>query len=190
VKREALVALGEIAAAIPVARNLVTVENTAVRWNELLELCERVEDWPAMTGFAEEALRLHPKAPELVAARDRARARLPADAVVPPPVEEAPDRPSWFRRAINKITGKQTPVTTATADSFDHKLNMFVDELVRYADVTDRPRLLQVLRVAHAGADEVKGQVIAMRDACRESGAVRNLPPDSVLVSLLRRALS
>lgn len=191
VKRDALVALGEIAAAIPIARNLVTVENTVARWDQLLQLCHRVEDWAAMLGFAEEALRLHPKAASLIAGRDIARQSLPAGTVASPPAEDlGATKPSWFRRAFNKITGRQTPVTTQTAESFDFKLTAIVNELALRATIVDRPTLTQLLRVSYAAAEDANGRVFAMVEAIKASSAIRDLPSDQELIALLRRELA
>lgn len=192
VKRDALVALGELAAAVPVARHLVTVDNTAERWDQLLTLCQRIEDWPAMLGFAEEALRVHPRAPALAAARDVARGHLPAGTTAPPPAEDspAPAKPSWWRRAVNAITGRSTPATMATADSFDHKLTAVVNELALRATIADRVVLTQLLRVAYASADHTDGRVFAMVAAIKDTPAIRDLPSDQELIALLRRELA
>src|SRR4029079_4685061 len=76
VKREALVELGELTAAIAVARDLAQADNTPQRWNELVALCHRVENFFAMLQYAEEGLRRHPRTPGLVAARAVARQHL------------------------------------------------------------------------------------------------------------------
>ena len=180
VKRDALVILGDVAAAIPVARNLVTVENTVERWDQLIGLCHRIEDWAAMLGFAEEGLRLHPKATSLASGRDVARRHLPEGTAIPAPGDagDTATRPSWWRRAINKITGRQTPVTTQTADSFDYQLTAIVNELALRATIVDRPTLTQTLRVAYAAAEDTDGRVFAMVDAIKDvPGDSRSAPP-------------
>jgi len=180
VQREALVALDDVPSAIPIARDLCTVENTPERWEELVALCRRIEDWVAMYRFADEGLSRNAKAGALVAARDEARQHLP-DGSAPP--SEA--KPSWWRRAVNKITGRQTPVTP-----LETQLAAIADALAIQARVIDREMLVAALRTAHASAEHADGKVMAMVEAVRKSYAIRDLPDDQALIALLREALA
>lgn len=101
VKRDALVALDDLPTAIRVARTLAGAEDTEERWHELVVLCRRAEDWNAMRQFAHEALRLH-ATPRLYAAHDEATAH---GAAAPEGGETAP-KPSWWRRTLGKLTGR------------------------------------------------------------------------------------
>lgn len=192
VKRDALVQLDELHAAIQVARALAGVESTVERWNELVRLCHQVEDWNAMYQFAQEGLRLHPQAPRLVAALEVAAGQGASAAA--PPATAAEERPkAWWRRAIGKITGRgqgAEDALAAAAASVDAKIAAVADELERRADVTDRRTLLHVLRVAHAGADHLEGKIASMKRALRQSNAVSGLPSDKELTALLRRLLA
>ncbi len=191
VKRDALVQLDELPAAIQVARALAGVEGTLERWNELVRLCHQVEDWNAMYQFAQEGLRQHPDAPRLIAALDVAAGQGAAKAAPPPPAE--PPKASWWRRTIGKLTGRGTAVEdalAAAAASLDARLAAIVDELERRADVVDRRALIQILRVAHAGAESLDGKVASMVRALRQTVAVSGLPPDKDLAALLRRLLA
>lgn len=188
VKRDALVRSGLIGTAIPVARNLCTVENTADRWHQLVTLCHRVEDWKAMLELSEEGLHHHPKSASLQAARDLARQHAPSGTASVPASAPADDggKQSWWRRALNKVTGKQTPV----AMSLDTELLAIVNELALRARIVDRDALTQVLRVAHASADNKEARVIAMVTALKGTYAIRDLPSDQDLLALLRSNLS
>ena len=192
IKRDALVRSGLISTAIPVARNLCTIENTADRWNELVTLCHRVEDWKAMLELSDEGLHHHPKSASLVAARDIARQHMPtggpASSTAPSTTAPADDtgKQSWWRRAINKVTGKQTPVVV----SLDTELLAVVNELALRARIIDRDVLAQVLRVAHASADNKEARVIAMVTALKGTYAIRDLPSDQDLLALLRSNVS
>ena len=188
IKRDALVRSGLVSTAIPVARNLCTVENTGDRWNELVALCHRIEDWKAMLELSEEGLHHHPRHAGLVAARDIARQHAgPATSSTPatPPTDD-PSKQSWWRRAINKVTGKHAPVTV----SLDTELLAIVNELALRARIIDRDALTQVLRVAHASADNKEARVIAMVTALKGTYAIRDLPSDQDLLALLRSNLS
>ena len=192
VKRDALVQLDELHAAIQTARALAGVENTADRWSELVRLCDQVDDWNAMYQFAQEGLRSHPRAPRLVAALETA-ARRGAEITAPPSGAPSGDAPkSWWRRTIGKITGRHPAVTEATvaAAAVDAQVAAIADELERRADVTDRRTLLQELRTAHAAAEQLEGKVTAMVRVIRQSRAISNRPSDKVLASLLRRLLA
>src|SRR5262249_18028827 len=103
VKRDAHVHLDELPAAIQAARALAGVENTIDRWNELVRLGHQAEDWNAMHQFAQEGLRLHPRAPRLVAALEVAAGKGGTAAA---PAAEEPAKASWWRRTISKITGR------------------------------------------------------------------------------------
>jgi len=189
VKRDALVALEEIAGAIPVARSLCVVENTAERWIELTGLCQRVEDWPAMLQFATEGLSMHPKATALASARDVAREHVPAGAELPG--TEPAAKQSWWRRAINKVTGKSSAVPAApVADPADTQLLRIINELAIRATIIDRPALTQLLRVTYASAEHIEGRVFAMVSALKDNPAIAALPSDQELIQLLRRELS
>ncbi len=201
VKRDALVQLDDVPAAIPVARGLAQVDSTPEHWNDLVTLCHRIADFAAMLQFAEEGLRRHARAAGLTAARDVAKRQLsPEQAAAATAAgrtadDEAPAKPSWWRRAVNKITGRSPsqaipdPIV-ATATSLDHKLARVVDELAVRARVTDRPGLLQTLRLAQLSADHRDGKVFALIAALKTSHAVRDLPGDQELIALLRRLLS
>ena len=185
VQRDALVGLGEIGAAIPIARNLVTIENTVERWEQLLQLCERIGDWAVMAGFAEEALRAHPKAHSLAVARDAARGQLPADATVPPPADDGTARPSWFRRAWRKITG-----APPAGDPLDREIAAIVEMLERRTSVVDRSTLVHVVRLAHAAGDSRDARVYSIIESIKESAAIADLPSDQELLALLRKVVS
>lgn len=185
IKRDALVRSGLVSTAIPVARNLCTIENTADRWNELVTLCHRVEDWKAMLELSDEGLHHHPKSASLAAARDLARHHAPAGAASSAPADDGAKQ-SWWRRALNKVTGKQTPVVV----SLDTELLAIVNELALRARIIDRDALTQVLRVAHASADNKEARVIAMVTALKGTYAIRDLPSDQDLLALLRSNLS
>jgi tetratricopeptide (TPR) repeat protein len=203
IKRDALVRLDEIPTAIPVARALAGSENTPERWDELARLCHRIEDYKAMLAFAEEALRLHPKASRLVAARDIAREHAPtatepteevAAALASQPEAAPPpeSKQSWWRRAVNKITGKGPNIAagvSAAVDSLDARLGAIADELEQRGAVNDRRVLLHTLRVAHAGADTVEGRVQAMIAAMRMSHSI-TIESENAVAALLRRHLS
>lgn len=191
VKRDALVQLDELPAAIQTARALAGVENTAERWNELVRLCDQVDDWNAMYQFAQEGLRAHPRAPRLVAALETA-ARRGAEITAPPPAPGGDAPKSWWRRTISKITGRHPVVDEAAvaAAAVDAKVAAIADELERRADVSDRRTLLQELRTAHAAAEQLEGKVTAMVRAIRQSRAISNRPADKDLASLLRRLLA
>jgi tetratricopeptide (TPR) repeat protein len=190
VKRDALVRSGLISTAIPVARNLCTIENTGDRWNELVTLCHRIEDWKAMLELADEGLHHHPKHAGLQAARDIARqhagsSKSSTTATATPTADDT-SKQSWWRRAINKVTGKQTPVVV----SLDTELLAVVNELALRARIVDRDTLTQVLRVAHASADNKEARVIAMVTALKGTYAIRDLPSDQDLLALLRSNIS
>ena len=192
VKRDALVALGEVGAAIPVARSLCTVENTFLRWVELVQLCEQLADWNALAQFSREGLRLHPKIRDLELARDLALHHLGGAAPVPLSEDAAPKQ-SWFRRAINKITGKPTPATTPpapVADPAEIQLVRIINELAIRATIIDRTTLTQLVRVTYAAAEHIEGRVFAMVAALKDSPAITSLPSDQELINLLRRELS
>jgi len=137
VKRDALVALDDVPAAIAVARALAAADDKADRWEELLRLCDRAQDWSAMLAFAEEALRRHPRDPKaqgFTIARDTARSKgvkastaaasPDAPPASPSSAADAPSgdpddsaaKPSWWRRAVGAITGRpasQPPSNTS-----------------------------------------------------------------------------
>jgi tetratricopeptide (TPR) repeat protein len=217
VKRDALVQLEDVPSAIPVAHGLAQVDNTPRRWDELVALCHRVEDFPAMLQFAEEGLRLHPRTAGLLAARAVARQHLsPEQAAAATAAAraadaaddaDAPAKKSWWRRAVNKITGRgpsqATPDPTSdpasdpssdpvrgAAASLDDKLTTVIEELAFHARVIDRPALLAALRRAYATAGPSDGKVFALVAALKASHAVRELPSDQDLIALLRRTLS
>ena len=191
VKRDAMVRLDDVPGAIQIARRLAAAENTAERWSELVRLCHQLEDWNAMYQFAQEGLRLHPRTPRLVAALEVAASN-GASATAPEAEADDSQKKSWWRRAVNKLTGKGPNVESAlaaAAAAVDGKLATIADELDRRADVSDRRTLLHVLRVSHAGADHTDGKVRAMVAALRQSNAVSGLPSDQELSALLRRVL-
>jgi tetratricopeptide (TPR) repeat protein len=217
VKRDALIRLDEVAAAIEVARALAGAEDTVERWNELVRLCHQAEYWSAMYQFAQEGLRRHPRTPRLAAAVDMAASQggtgpepapgagaaragagtapASADAGAAAGGGAAADAPkaNWWRRTVNKLTGKGPRVedaVAAAAGSVDAKLGAIADELERRATVTDRRTLLQVLRIAHAGADDLDGRIASMIRALRQTNAVLRLPADKDLTALLRRLLA
>jgi tetratricopeptide (TPR) repeat protein len=185
VKRYALAALGDLASAIPAARHLVTVENTVERWEQLLLLCERQADWAALVGFAEEALRAHPRTPQFVLARDSARAKLPADAEIPPPADDGTARPSWWRRAWRKITG-----APPAGDVLELEITKIVEALAERGTVVDRTTLVQTVRLAHAAGDTKDARVQSIGEALQKSAAIRGLPDDKQLLALLRKVVS
>lgn len=179
IKRDALIALDAVSA-IPTARDLCTVEDTAVRWAELLALCEQVEDWVAVVRFADEGLARHPATSALAEPRARAKEKLPSDARI-----ETPPQPSWWKRAFRKITGRQTPVSPV-----ETQIAAIADTLALSARVIDRETLLAVLRVAHAQESDVDLRAGAMVTALRKSYAIRDLPSDQELLALVREQLS
>jgi tetratricopeptide (TPR) repeat protein len=187
VKRDALVELDEIGLAIPVARALAHVDNKPNRWDELCVLCDSVADHRAMYQFAEEGLRLHPRDATLTAHRDRAKANLPADQPPPPLPTDAAPKPSWWRRAVSAVTGRPPTTPPPTIDS---RLDKVMTELAKGSTIRDREAVLQLLRVAHAGADRDEARVFALAAALKDSPFVTNLPSDQELLALLRRALS
>jgi tetratricopeptide (TPR) repeat protein len=208
VKRDAAVAFGDMPAAITAARALAGAEGKVERWVDLVRMCEEAEDWNAMYQFAQEGLRLHPKAPRLVAALDVAAARgaaAAADAAAKASAPAAgaaaaaePPKTSWWRRTVGKLTGRgagggdagvEAALATAAA-SVDAKLATIADELERRATVTDRRTLLQVLRIAHAGADHTDGKITSIIRAIRQTPAVSGLPSDKDLTALLRQVLA
>jgi tetratricopeptide (TPR) repeat protein len=195
VKRDAIVELGEVATAIPVARELAHADDTPQRWNELVALCHRVENFFAMLQFAEEGLRRHPRTPGLVAARAVAKQHLDAEqaaaATAAARAGDASAKSPWWRRAVDKITGRgSAPDPRAATASLDHKLTAVVDQLAVRAKVVDRAHLLRTLRLAHLSADYAEGKVFALVAALKSSRAIRDLPSDQQLIALLRRFLS
>jgi len=196
VKRDAIVELGEVSPAIPVAYELAQADNTPQRWNELVALCHRVEDFAAMLRFAEEGLRWHPRTPGLVAARAVARQHVTPEAAAAAAAAaragEVPARPPWWRRAVDKLTRRGEPATpggTATG-SIEKKLTAVVDHLAARGKVVDRQRLLHTLRLAHLSAEHGEGKVFALVEALKDSRSARDLPSDQELIALLRRMLS
>lgn len=187
VKRDALVELDEVELAIPVARALAHVDNKPHRWDELCVLCDSVADHRAMYQFAEEGLRLHPRDATLTAHRDRAKANLPADQAPPPLPADAAPKPSWWRRAVSAVTGRPPTTPPPTVDS---RLDKIMTELAKGSQIRDREAVLQLLRVAHAGADKDDARVFALAAALKDTPFVTNLPNDQDLLALLRRALS
>jgi tetratricopeptide (TPR) repeat protein len=185
VKRDAIAALGDLASAIPAARHLVTVENTVERWEQLLLLCERQADWAALVGFAEEALRAHPRTPQFVLARDSARAKLPADAEIPPPADDGTARAPWWRRAWRKITG-----APPAGDVLEREITKIVEALAERGTVVDRTTLVQTVRLAHAAGDTKDARVQSIGEALQKSAAIRGLPDDKQLLALLRKVVS
>jgi tetratricopeptide (TPR) repeat protein len=196
VKRDAIVELGDVATAIPVARELAHADDTPQRWNELVALCHRVENFFAMLQFAEEGLRRHPRTPGLVAARAVAKQHLDAEqaaaATAAARASGGAAKSPWWRRAVDKITGRgSTPdPRAAAAASLDHKLTAVVDQLAARAKVVDRAHLIHTLRLAHLSADHAEGKVFALVAALKSSRAIRDLPSDQQLFALLRRFLS
>jgi tetratricopeptide (TPR) repeat protein len=187
IKRDALVELDDVPSAIPVARALAHVDNKVNRWDELCVLCDSIADHHAMYQFSEEGLRLHPRNPILVGHRDRARANLPKDTPAPAVAEDTPARPSWWRRAVSAVTGRPA---TAAPPTLDSKLERIMGELTKGAVIRDREAVMQLLRVAHAGADRDEARVFALAAALKDSPFVTNLPSDQELLALLRRALA
>jgi hypothetical protein len=193
VKRDALVALDDLPAAIAVARMLAAADDTPARWDELVRLCHRALDYTSMLTFAEEGLRRHPGTKQLASARDVARGQLPADtlaqaAEVAAGVIEGGAKPSWWRRAVSKITGR-APTQPPAAPSLEAQLAAIADELGKTATISDRGALLAVLRVAHTGA-QGDARVIAMATAIKSSGVVTHIQSDQDLLALLRRTLA
>jgi hypothetical protein len=195
VKRDALIALDDMPAAIATARSLAGADDKEPRWDELVRLCHRVEDYTAMLAFAEEGLRRHPKSTGLVMARDVARRSIPADkqadaarvaaaAIAAGSGPTDAPKASWWRRAVNKITGKP-PTKSVT---LDEQLGAIADEIGKTATVSDRNALLAVLRVAHAGTQGDQ-RVIAMATAVKTCGVVTQIQSDQELLALLRRTL-
>jgi hypothetical protein len=176
-----------VSQAIPVARALAHVDNKSSRWDELCTLCDSIADHRAMYQFADEGLRLHPRDPTLIAHRDRARANLPADAVLPTPAADTAQRPAWWRRAVGAITGK--PPTNGPP-TVDMRIDRIVGELARGSTIRDRAAVLQLLRVAHAAADRDDARVFALAAAIKDTPFISDLPSDQDLLALLRRALS
>ena len=131
------------------------------------------------------------KRQSLQAARDIARQHAPvggtatSTASTTAPADDT-SKQSWWRRAINKVTGKQTPVVV----SLDTELLAVVNELALRARIIDRDALTQVLRVAHASADNKEARVIAMVTALKGTYAIRDLPSDQDLLALLRSNVS
>ncbi len=187
IKRDSLVELDDVGSAIPVARALAHVDNKPNRWDELCVLCDSIADHRAMYQFAEEGLRLHPRNPTLVSHRDNAKANLPADQLPPPLPDDAAARPSWWRRAVSAVTGRPATTPPPTIDS---RLDKILIELAKVAQVRDREAVLQLLRVAHAGADRDEARVFALAATLKDSPFVTGLPSDQDLLALLRRALS
>ena len=187
VKRDALVELDDVALAIPVARALAHVDNKPHRWDELCVLCDSIADHRAMYQFAEEGLRLHPRDATLIAHRDRAKANLPAGTAPPPLPDDAAPKPSWWRRAVSAVTGRPPTTPPPTIDS---RLDKIMVELAKGSQIRDREAVLQLLRVAHAGADRDDARVFALAAALKDSPFVTGLPSDQDLLALLRRALA
>ncbi|HEV7559491.1 MAG TPA: hypothetical protein VGO00_28640, partial [Kofleriaceae bacterium] len=209
VKRDALVALDDVPQAISVARSLAAADDKADRWEELLRLCNRIEDWTAMLTFAEEALRRHPRDPKAAGftiARDTAKSKLPADAVArasevvaqvmsstAAPGSDAAEsadapKPSWWRRAVGAITGRP-PTQPPPLVTLDQQLATIADDLAKLTTVSNRDALVAVLRVAHAGA-QGDARVIAMATAIKTCGVVGTLQSDQDLLALLRRTVT
>jgi len=146
-----------------------------------------------MLRFAEEGLGRFPRAEALIAARDVARERVPAGEELPgtETAQSAAPKQSWWRRAVNKITGKSAPVSTVpVADPADIQLLRVVNELALRATIVDRTTLMQLLRVTYASAEHIEGRVFAMVAALKDSPAIAALPSDQELIQLLRRELS
>ena len=107
---------------------------------------------------------------------------------------DEPQKASWWRRAVNKLTGKGPNVEAAlaaAAASVDGKLAAIADELDRRADVSDRRTLLQ--RPAgrpRRRRSRRRHACSAMIAALRQTNAVSGLPCDHELSTLLRRACS
>jgi len=187
VKRDALVELDEVDKAIPVARALAHVDNKPARWDELLVLCDSIADHRAMYQFAEEGLRLHPRDATLIAHRDKAKANLPQDQPPPPLPTDAAPKPSWWRRAVSAVTGRPA---TSPPPTLDSRIDKIMLELAKGSTIRDREAVMQLLRVAHAGADRDEARVFALAAALKDSPFVTGLPSDQELLALLRRALS
>lgn len=200
VKRDALVELGEVGSAIPVARELAGADDTPQRWNELVALCHRIESFSGMLQFAEEGLRRHPRTPGLVAARAVARQHLTPDEAAAATAaaragEPTTGKPPWWRRAVDRITGRAPPARssdprTGAVPSLDRKLTHIIDQLASRARVIDRASLLHALRLAHLSADHTEGRVFALVAALKTSRAITDLPGDQQLIALLRRLLT
>ncbi|MGN6104148.1 MAG: hypothetical protein ACTHU0_03520, partial [Kofleriaceae bacterium] len=190
VKRDALVQLDELAQAIQVGRSLASAENTAERWSELVRLCHQIEDWAAMHAFASEGLRHHPGAPRLIAALDAAAPHVPG-APVKAAAEALPEAPrsSWWRRAVDKLTGKTGKAKAAATATLEGKLAAIADELDRRCSVTDRRTLLHVMRVAYREDAPLDVRIEALIHALRGSNAISELPSEAGLVALLRQVL-
>jgi len=132
---------------------------------------------------------MHPKATALASARDVAREHVPAGAELPG--TEPAAKQSWWRRAINKVTGKSSAVPAApVADPADTQLLRIINELAIRATIIDRPALTQLLRVTYASAEHIEGRVFAMVSALKDNPAIAALPSDQELIQLLRRELS
>ncbi|MEO8700735.1 MAG: hypothetical protein ABI867_11860 [Kofleriaceae bacterium] len=190
VKRDALVALDDVPSAIPVARALAGVENTPARWDELVRLCHMVEDFSAMITFAQEGLKLHPRAQSLAHARDVARDKGGIAAAAPVDAEFTAAKPSWWKRAVSKITGRGSAEIEATLATLDATLEVIADELGKQATIADRRTLLYVMRVAHAsGAENRDGRIRAIVTAIRGTNSVSNLPSDDAVTKIVRKAL-
>jgi len=195
VQRDALVELGEVANAIPVAHELAVVDNTPQRWNELVALCHRVENFFAMLQCAEEGLQRHPRTPGLVAARAVAKQHLTAEqAAAATAAARSGDhaaQSSWWRRAVGRIIGRgSSPADRSGSANLDRKLIAVIDQLAARAKVVDRAQLLHTLRLAHMSVEHAEGKVFALVSALKSSRAIRDLPADQQLIALLRRHLS
>jgi hypothetical protein len=144
-----------------------------------------------------------------LAARDRARERIAdaqrstgavAPAPAPPPAPAAPEpaaeaeaagepaKQSWWRRAVNKITGKNPTVDVARTE-VDERLDAIADELQSAGRLADRRAALAIMRKAYDGASSTELRAHAIADALRDSNAIRD-GSHRDLLQLLRRALS
>ena len=196
VLRDSLVALDEVVKAIPIARQLAGIDNTPARWTELVALCQRLGDHAATAQFAEEGLQLHPRQATLIEARDAARSQLTAqEAAAASEAARNADLPStpkqsWWRRAINKITGK-AEADPATEDAkLGTAIDAILDDLAFQARMIDRDGLRRSLLLASAtAATDLDSRVAALFEVLKRSHAIRDLPNDQDLTALLRGAL-
>ncbi len=159
--------------------------NTPDAWLALIKLCEAGSNIERARVTFDKALQAFPGNAELLAAQQKL---LGAPTGAPNDTASKP-APFW-RRVINKITGKNAP--GATPPTNDKRRNQRIEAAVTAialrGTVPDRTLLIATLQEVYRDNESENARLFAMVTAVKQS--CRDLPSDQDLIACLREAAS
>lgn len=154
-------------------------------WLALIKLCEAGNNLERARVTFDKALQAFPGNAELLAAQQK---------LFPPTVaatEETAAKPAPFwRRMINKITGKSTtPAVPASNDKQrTQRIEAAVTAIALRGTVPDRKNLIATLQEVYRTTDSENERLFAMVAAVKQ--LCRDLPSDQDIIACLREAAS